>query len=313
MKKIIAIALVFILFLSACSNGSNEKNEKNEAASNDKLKIVTTNSILYDMVKNTAGDNVEIHSIVPIGQDPHEYEVKPKDIKALTDADIVFYNGLNLETGNGWFEKALSQANKSTKDDSVVRPSKNVKPLYLEGGEGDKSKQDPHAWLSLDNGIKYVETIKDTILKHDKKHNDEIKAQSEKYLGELEQLNKESHDKFNDIPKEQRAMITSEGAFKYFSKQYDIKPGYIWEINTEKQGTPEQMKQAVQFVKDNNLKHLLVETSVDKKSMQSLSEETKKDIFGEVFTDSIGKKGSKGDSYYNMMKENIEKVHGSME
>ncbi|WP_432724183.1 manganese ABC transporter substrate-binding lipoprotein MntC [Staphylococcus equorum] len=313
MKKIIAIALVFILFLSACSNGSNEKNEKNEPASNDKLKIVTTNSILYDMVKNTAGDNVEIHSIVPIGQDPHEYEVKPKDIKALTDADIVFYNGLNLETGNGWFEKALSQANKSTKDDSVVRPSKNVKPLYLEGGEGDKSKQDPHAWLSLDNGIKYVETIKDTILKHDKKHNDEIKAQSEKYLGELEQLNKESHDKFNDIPKEQRAMITSEGAFKYFSKQYDIKPGYIWEINTEKQGTPEQMKQAVQFVKDNNLKHLLVETSVDKKSMQSLSEETKKDIFGEVFTDSIGKKGSKGDSYYNMMKENIEKVHGSME
>ncbi|WP_426429203.1 manganese ABC transporter substrate-binding lipoprotein MntC [Staphylococcus equorum] len=313
MKKIIAIALVFILFLSACSNGSNEKNEKNEAASNNKLKIVTTNSILYDMVKNTAGDNVEIHSIVPIGQDPHEYEVKPKDIKALTDADIVFYNGLNLETGNGWFEKALSQANKSTKDDSVVRPSKNVKPLYLEGGEGDKSKQDPHAWLSLDNGIKYVETIKDTILKHDKKHNDEIKAQSEKYLGELEQLNKESHDKFNDIPKEQRAMITSEGAFKYFSKQYDIKPGYIWEINTEKQGTPEQMKQAVQFVKDNNLKHLLVETSVDKKSMQSLSEETKKDIFGEVFTDSIGKKGSKGDSYYNMMKENIETVHGSME
>ncbi|MGX5789696.1 manganese ABC transporter substrate-binding lipoprotein MntC [Staphylococcus equorum] len=313
MKKIIAIALVFILFLSACSNGSNEKNEKNEAASNDKLKIVTTNSILYDMVKNTAGDNVEIHSIVPIGQDPHEYEVKPKDIKALTDADIVFYNGLNLETGNGWFEKALSQANKSTKDDSVVRPSKNVKPLYLEGGEGDKSKQDPHAWLSLDNGIKYVETIKDTILKHDKKHNDEIKAQSEKYLGELEQLNKESHDKFNDIPKEQRAIITSEGAFKYFSKQYGIKPGYIWEINTEKQGTPEQMKQAVQFVKDNNLKHLLVETSVDKKSMQSLSEETKRDIFGEVFTDSIGKKGSKGDSYYNMMKENIETVHGSME
>lgn len=310
MKKIIAIALVFILFLSACSNGSNEKSD---TASNDKLKIVTTNSILYDMVKNTAGDNVEIHSIVPIGQDPHEYEVKPKDIKALTDADIIFYNGLNLETGNGWFEKALSQANKSTKDDSVVRPSENVKPLYLEGGEGDKSKQDPHAWLSLDNGIKYVETIKDTILKHDKKHNDEIKAQSEKYLGELEQLNKESHDKFNDIPKEQRALITSEGAFKYFSKQYDIKPGYIWEINTEKQGTPEQMKQAVQFVKDNNLKHLLVETSVDKKSMQSLSEETKKDIFGEVFTDSIGEKGSKGDSYYNMMKENIETVHGSME
>src|SRR5699024_8115623 len=230
-----------------------------------------------------------------------------------TDADVVFYNGLNLETGNGWFEKALSQANKSPEDDSVVKASDKVKPLYLEGGEGDESKQDPHAWLSLENGIKYVETIRDTLLEHDKQHKDDIKSQSEKYVGELEKLNKESHDKFSDIPKEQRAMITSEGAFKYFSGQFDIKPGYIWEINTEKQGTPEQMKQAVQFVKDNNLKHLLVETSVDKKSMKSLSEETNKDIYGEVFTDSIGEKGTRGDSYYNMMKENIKTVHGSME
>ncbi|MEP9851200.1 zinc ABC transporter substrate-binding protein [Staphylococcus aureus] len=310
MKKLITVALIFMLFLAACSNGSSENSEK---STNDKLKVVTTNSILYDMVKNTAGDNVEIHSIVPIGQDPHEYEVKPKDIKDLTDADVVFYNGLKLETGNGWFEKALSQANKSPEDDSVVKASDKVKPLYLEGGEGDESKQDPHAWLSLENGIKYVETIRDTLLEHDKQHKDDIKSQSEKYIGELEKLNKESHDKFSDIPKEQRAMITSEGAFKYFSGQFDIKPGYIWEINTEKQGTPEQMKQAVQFVKDNNLKHLLVETSVDKKSMKSLSEETNKDIYGEVFTDSIGEKGTRGDSYYNMMKENIKTVHGSME
>ena len=94
-------------------------------------------------------------------------------------------------------------------------------------------------------------------------------------------------------------MITSEGAFKYFSKQFNIHSGYIWEINTEKQGTPEQMKQATKFVKDN-------------KAMQSLSEETNKDIYGEVFTDSIGKKGSKGDSYYNMMKYNIDIIHNSM-
>ncbi|RIO45388.1 manganese ABC transporter substrate-binding lipoprotein MntC [Staphylococcus saprophyticus] len=309
MKKLISIALILLLFLAACSNGKSDSNSN----SNEKLKVVTTNSILYDMVKNAGGDNVEIHSIVPVGQDPHEYEVKPKDIKALTDADIVFYNGLNLETGNGWFDKALSQANKSTKDDSVVKVSEKVKPFYLNGAEGDESKQDPHAWLSLENGIKYVETIRDTLLKHDEKHKEDIESHSKDYIAKLESLNKESHEKFNDIPKDRRAMITSEGAFKYFSKQYDIKPGYICEINTEKQGTPEQMKQAIEFVKDNQLKHLLVETSVDKKSMQSLSEETKKDIYGEVFTDSIGQEGSKGDSYYNMMKSNIETVHGSME
>ncbi|KKD22391.1 MULTISPECIES: manganese ABC transporter substrate-binding lipoprotein MntC [Staphylococcus] len=310
MKKLLTITMILLLFLSACGKGNNDSNSQ----SHEKIKVVTTNSILYDMVKNVGGDKVDIHSIVPIGQDPHEYEVKPKDIKALTDADVVFYNGLNLETGNGWFKNALSQANKSYEDGSVVKVSKNVKPLYLNGAkEGDESKQDPHAWLSLDNGIKYVEEISKALIKKNDKYKDDIQSNTKDYIAKLEDLKKESHDKFNDIPKEQRAMITSEGAFKYFSKQFDIKPGYIWEINTEKQGTPEQMKQAVKFVQDNNLKHLLVETSVDKKSMQSLSEETNLDIYGEVYTDSIGKKGTKGDSYFNMMQENINTVHGSME
>lgn len=310
MKKLLTITMILLLFLSACGKGNNDSNSQ----SHEKIKVVTTNSILYDMVKNVGGDKVDIHSIVPIGQDPHEYEVKPKDIKALTDADVVFYNGLNLETGNGWFKNALSQANKSYEDGSVVKVSKNVKPLYLNGAkEGDESKQDPHAWLSLDNGIKYVEEISKALIKKNDKYKDDIQSNTKDDIAKLEDLKKESHDKFNDIPKEQRAMITSEGAFKYFSKQFDIKPGYIWEINTEKQGTPEQMKQAVKFVQDNNLKHLLVETSVDKKSMQSLSEETNLDIYGEVYTDSIGKKGTKGDSYFNMMQENINTVHGSME
>jgi ABC-type Zn uptake system ZnuABC Zn-binding protein ZnuA len=309
MKKLLPILLLCILFLAACGNDKKTSTTKGD----DKLKVVATNSIIYDMAKNVAGDNIELHSIVPIGQDPHEYEVKPKDIKALTDADVVLYNGLNLESGNGWFEKALKQANKSLKDDDVVAVSKKVDPIYLEGAKGDKDKLDPHAWLSLDNGIKYTETIKETLLDKTKNHKDAIEKMGDEYLTQLKDLNDESHDKFKDIPKKERTIVTSEGAFKYFARQYDIKPGYIWEINTEKQGTPEQMKAAIKFVKDNNVKHLLVETSVDRKIMEGLSEETKKDIYGEIFTDSIGKPGSKGDSYYKMMKYNIETIHGSMQ
>lgn len=305
MKRLFALMILSVL-LAAC--GVNKGNE-----SDHKLKIVTTNSILYDMTKNITGDDAEIYSIVPVGQDPHEYEIKPKDVQALTDADVIVYNGFNLESGNGWFEKALKQANKSIKDDTVIQASKNVEPIYLKQGEKTEHNIDPHAWLSLGNGIEYVKTIKTALEKVDKAHAKDYDKQGSEYLTKLEKLNKESKDKFNDIPKEKRVMITSEGAFKYFAKQFDVKPGYIWEINTENQGTPEQMKQAVDFVKENNIKNLLLETSVSDKSMKSLGEETGAKIYGTVYTDSIGKEGSDGDSYYKMMESNIKTIHESMQ
>lgn len=302
-KRIIILLLVAIM-LTACGFGKSEKQNK--------LKVVTTNSILYDMTKNVAGDHAEIHSIVPIGQDPHEYEIKPQDIKALADADVVIYNGFNLESGNGWFEKALKEANKSLKDKNVIQASENVEPIYLNGNEKSDAHIDPHAWLSLGNGIKYVERIQQGLEAADKDHKKDYQKQGDKYLSELKSLNEKSHNQFQDIPKDKRVMITSEGAFKYFAKQYDIKAGFIWEINTENQGTPQQMKQAIDFVKANHMKHLLQETSVSDKAMKRLSGDTGAKIYGTVYTDSIGKKGTDGDSYYKMMASNIKTIHDSM-
>ncbi|WP_301420661.1 manganese ABC transporter substrate-binding lipoprotein MntC [Mammaliicoccus lentus] len=304
MKKLLLPLIAIILVLAGC-NQSNSKD-------NSKLKIVTTNSILGDMTKEVTKDNAEITSVVPIGQDPHEYEIKPKDVKAITDADIIIYNGFNLESGNGWFEKALEQANKKITDKNVIQATEDVKPIYLKGGEGDEKKIDPHAWLSIKNGIQYVNTIEKHLSKLDDEHKDDYKANADKYTEKLDKLDDEMSKAFNDIDKKKRAFITSEGAFKYFAKAYDITPGYIWEINTEKQGTPDQMKQAVNFVRDHNLKALTVETSVDKKSMQTLAEETNLKIQGEVYTDSIGTKDSDGNSYYNMMEHNVKVIHDTM-
>ena len=304
MKKLLLPLIAIILVLAGC----NQSNSKDDS----KLKIVTTNSILGDMTKEVTKGNAEITSVVPIGQDPHEYEIKPKDVKAITDADIIIYNGFNLESGNGWFEKALEQANKKITDKNVIQATEDVKPIYLKGGERDEKKIDPHAWLSIKNGIQYVNTIEKHLSKLDDEHKDDYKANADKYTEKLDKLDDEMSKAFNDIDKKKRAFITSEGAFKYFAKAYDITPGYIWEINTEKQGTPDQMKQAVNFVRDHNLKALTVETSVDKKSMQTLAEETNLKIQGEVYTDSIGTKDSDGNSYYNMMEHNVKVIHDTM-
>lgn len=304
MKKLFMPLLAIIVLLCAC-NATSSNEDKH-------LKIVTTNSILADMTKEVTKSDAKVTSIVPIGQDPHEYEIKPKDVKALTDADVIIYNGFNLESGNGWFEKALEQAGKKVSDKNVIQATEDVTPIYLKGGEGDKNKIDPHAWLSIENGIKYVNTIEKHLSDIDKDHSKQFKDNAEKYTNKLDKLHHKMMTAFNDIPEDKRSFITSEGAFKYFAKSYHITPGYIWEINTEKQGTPDQMKQAIKFVKDHDLKSLVVETSVDKKSMQTLAEETNLNIKDEVFTDSIGKKDSKGNSYYNMMEHNAEAIHNSM-
>ncbi|WP_323703923.1 manganese ABC transporter substrate-binding lipoprotein MntC [Mammaliicoccus sp. Dog046] len=304
MKKLFIPIIAIIFILSACSSSSTKDQSH--------LKIVTTNSILADMTKEITKSNANVTSIVPIGQDPHEYEIKPKDIKNLTDADVVIYNGFNLESGNGWFEKALEQAGKKISDKNVIQATEDVDPIFLKGGEGNKNKIDPHAWLSIDNGIKYVNTITNHLTKLDKNHREDYQSNSDKYTKKLEQLHHKMKNEFNDINENKRAFLTSEGAFKYFAKSYHIKPGYIWEINTEKQGTPDQMKQAIQFVKQHKLSSLVVETSVDKKSMQTLAEETNLKIEDEVFTDSIGTKKSKGNYYYNMMEHNAKAIHQSM-
>ena len=146
MKKIlstIALLLLAVVALAACSN---------KQGSSNKLRVVTTNSIIADITKNIAGDKITLHSIVPVGKDPHEYEPLPDDVKKTSQADLIFYNGINLETGgNAWFTKLVKNAHK-TENKDYFAVSDGVKVIYLEG-QSEKGKEDPHAWLNLEMGL----------------------------------------------------------------------------------------------------------------------------------------------------------------
>lgn len=305
MKKFSLFFLTLLagLTLAACGNQAAEKKEK--------LAIVTTNSILSDLVKNVGEDKIELHSIVPIGTDPHEYEPLPEDIAKASEADILFFNGLNLETGgNGWFNKLMKTAKKVENKD-YFSTSKNVTPQYLTSA-GQEQTEDPHAWLDIENGIKYVENIRDVLVEKDPKNKDFYTENAKNYTEKLSKLHEEAKAKFTDIPDDKKLLVTSEGAFKYFSKAYDLNAAYIWEINTESQGTPEQMTTIIDTIKKSKAPVLFVETSVDKRSMERVSKEVKRPIYDTFFTDSLAKEGTEGDTYYSMMNWNLTKIHDGL-
>lgn len=279
----------------------------NGAQSDDILHVVATNSIIADMAMNVGGDCVEVYSIVPVGTDPHEYEPLPADIQACEDADIVLYNGLNLETGNGWFLDLMETTGKvEGKDYYAV--SEGVTPQLLTS-EGQEGEEDPHAWLDIQNGIIYSENMAQIFSEHDPGNTDTYTANCDTYTAQLDQLDQDAKSKFDDIAAEKKLLVTSEGAFKYFSKAYGLTAAYIWEINTESQGTPEQMTNIIDTIHKWEVPVLFVETSVDSRSMEQVSEETGLPIYSTIFTDSLAAEGKEGDTYYTMMKWNLDKIH----
>jgi manganese transport system substrate-binding protein len=303
--KLLITSVVMALFLlTGCGQSNNNGAKEGTERDGDKLQVVTTYSILYDMVKQIGGNQIEIHSLAPVGSNPHEFDPLPLDIKKTTDADIVFYNGLNLEAGNSWFEKLILTAGKTVEGGPVYKLSEGVEPKYLTT-EGHKGEVDPHAWLDIRNGIKYAENARDALIEVDPKHANIYETNANDYILKLQTLHQEALDSFNKIPKEKRFLVTSEGAFKYFSDAYDFESGYIWEINAENQGTPQQVKQIVDLINSMDVPVLFVETSIDPRSMEMVSKETGVPIGGKLFTDSIGKPGEDGDSYIKMMEWNI--------
>ncbi|MEX0380118.1 zinc ABC transporter substrate-binding protein [Leuconostoc sp. MS02] len=310
MKRLsIIIAIVVVVlggvlwFVNGTHGGQTQKHNK--------LHVVATNSIIGNMVEEVAGNKVELYTIVPRGTDPHEYEPRPQDVSTTQEADVLFHNGLNLETGgSGWFKKMYQNAGKKNNKE-VYSVSTGVVAKHLTDA-GKEDELDPHAWLDIQNGIKYVKNIEKVLIDKDPDNGDTYKKNAQAYIAKLTDLDKSAKTKFNDIPENKKVLVTSEGAFKYFSAAYGVKPAFIWEINTESQGTPEQMKQVLAKIRASEVKSLFLESSVSPKAMEKVSKETGLSIYSKIYTDSLAKKGTNGDTYYSMMKWNLDKIAEGM-
>ncbi|MCM3111215.1 metal ABC transporter solute-binding protein, Zn/Mn family [Lederbergia lenta] len=308
--KGIIVASMAVFLLAACGKDDNPKEKTSDK---DKpLQVVTSFTIIEDIAREIGGDAVEIHNLVPTGTDPHEYEPLPQDVKKATDADILFYNGLNLEGGkHGWFFKMIDSVGQ--KEENIYSLTERVEPMYLSGDDGKDEEINPHAFIDPDVGIKMAEDMRDALMEKDPDRKDFYEERGNEYISRLQEINKEYEQKINDIPKEKRILVTSERAFQYMAAHYGLEEGFIWEIDTEENGSPQQIKSLVSFVKERQVPVLFIESNVDARPMETVSKETgipfsKKPIY----SDEIGKPGEEVDTYMKYLHYNIKLIHDEL-
>lgn len=307
LKKITLLTAMMVLSAILVACGGN-KSEKETATTNGEIKVVTSFTILTDMVEAIGGENVAVHNLVPTGTDPHEYEPLPEDIKAATDADVLFYNGLNLEGGkNGWFGKMMDATGQDW--DNAYELTEGVEPEYVVSGDGRDEEINPHAFLDPHVGIKMAENTIDALIEIDPDNEDYYKENGEAYVAQLQEIADEYEEKLGEIPEENRVLVTSEQAYQYMTKRYGLEEGFIWAIDTEENGSPEQIKSLLAFIKEHEPPVLFVETNVDTRPMETVAAESGVEIFGELYSDEIGEKGSEVDTYVKFLQYNIDMLH----
>lgn len=297
------ITLLIIVGLFSCEKDNGQVEDEN-------LKVVSSFTIISEIIKTIGGDLVEVHNLVPVGTDPHEYEPKPEDIKFASKADVFVYNGLNLEGGDhGWFMRLVRSV--KANPDRVYRVTDEIEPMYLTEKDGSQ-EVNPHAFISPVVGIAMTKAIRDLLIDADPENKETYQENAVKYILELEEIDQEYRDKISQIPEEQRIFMASEQAFQYLATEYGLKEGFIWAIDTDENGSPEQIKAAINFVRDNQPPVLFVESNVNTKPMETVSRETGVPIYKPaIFSDELGRPGQQADTYIKYLEYNLKHIiHG---
>ena len=265
-----------------------------------KFKVVTTFTVIQDIAQNVAGDAATVESITKPGAEIHEYEPTPKDIVKAQSADLILWNGLNLER---WFERFFQ----NIKDKPAVVVTEGITPLSIYEGPY-KDAPNPHAWMSPSNALIYVENIKNALVKYDPQNADTYQKNAAAYAEKIKQLDKPLREKLAQIPANQRWLVTSEGAFSYLAKDYDLKEGYLWPINAEQQGTPQQVRKLIDLVKKNHIPVVFSESTVSAKPAQQVAKESGAKYGGVLYVDSLSATDGPVPTYIDLLNVTVSTI-----
>jgi manganese transport system substrate-binding protein len=282
--------VAMILWLSGCnlsnnteiSTSSPQSPETEQAVNGDregKKKVVTTFTILADMAQNVAGDKLVVESITRIGAEIHGYEPTPSDLTKAQDADLVLYNGMNLER---WFEPFYG----NLKNVPSVLLTAGIEPIPI--AEGPYQNQpNPHAWMSPRNALIYVENIRKAFVELDPENAETYNANAAAYSEKLKELDQQLQADLQRLPAQQRYLVSCEGAFSYLARDYGLQEIYMWPINAEQQSTPKQVQAVIEVVKTNEVPTVFCESTVSNEAQKEVAKATNARFGGNLYVDSL--------------------------
>ena len=271
----------------------------------DKLKVVATFSILGDMVRNVGGERIEVATLVGPNGDAHVYSPTPADGRRLTEAKIVFTNGLKFE---GWIDRLVkSSGTKAVK----IEAAKGVKPLKGEedghghGHHHGHDGSDPHAWQSIGNAKTYIANIRDALIAADAAGRQAYEANAAAYLKRLDEIDAEVKGLVASIPPERRRIITSHDAFRYFEEAYGIDFVSPQGVSTESEASAKDVARIIQQIRREKISAVFVENVSDARLMERIAKETGAKIGERVYSDALSEPGGPAGTYIDMMRHNI--------
>lgn len=249
------------------------------AQAEERLKVVTTFTIIADMARNVAGEAATVESITRPDAEIHNYQPTPGDILRAQDADLILWNGLGLEQ---WFERFL----RNLRDVPEAVVTEGIEPMGI--GEGPyEGRPNPHAWMSPSDATIYVANIRDALIEHDPDNAEIYETNAAEYIREIEATIQPIRDRLAEIPEERRWLVTSEGAFSYLARDFGLQELDLWPINADSEGTPQQIRRVIDTMREHDIPAIFSESTVSDGPARQVARETGARYGGVLYVDSL--------------------------
>ena len=264
------------------------------------LRVVTTFTVIQDIAQNVAGTAAIVESITKPGAEIHDYQPTPRDIVKAQSADLVLWNGFNLER---WFERFFENVS----DVPSVVLTEGIEPIGIAEGPYT-GKPNPHAWMSPTNALIYIENIRKALVQHDPGNAETYNANAAAYASKIQALDEPLRQRLATVPEERRWLVSSEGAFSYLARDYEMREAYLWPINADEQGTPKQVRRVIDLVRQNGIPVVFSESTISDRAAKQVAKESGARYGGILYVDSLSAADGPVPTYVDLLQATVKTI-----